>query len=131
MSYISLTKKDLPVYGVDSSNLKEFTTSKKDIEKNKSRIPDKKYIVLDEEVLKKGTAAKVKKNNDDPIVENIANDELTGIYETKSNDEESYSFLLDIEEDKDDEGRPIGRSSTVYSRDKSFIPALEDFKLIK
>ena len=131
MSYISLTKKDLPVYGVDSSNLKEFTTSKKDIEKNKSRIPDKKYIVLEEEVLKKGTAANVKKNNDDPIVENIANDELTGIYETKSNDEESYSFLLDIEEDKDDEGRPIGRSSTVYSRDKSFIPALEDFKLIK
>ena len=119
------------MYGVDSSNLKEFTTSKKDIEKNKSRIPDKKYIVLEEVVLKKGTAAKVKKNNDDPIVENIANDELTGIYETKSNDEESYSFLLDIEEDKDDEGRPIGRSSTVYSRDKSFIPALEDFKLIK
>lgn len=36
-----MTKTDLPIYGIKSKDLREYTTTDKDIEKGKSRIPDK------------------------------------------------------------------------------------------
>jgi len=39
MAYASLTKKNLPIYGIKNKDLREFTTTEKDLDKGISRIP--------------------------------------------------------------------------------------------
>lgn len=51
MSYISALKKNLDVFGVKAKELGKFTTSEKDVEKGKSRIPDPKFKLNSENVL--------------------------------------------------------------------------------
>jgi len=40
MAYISSLKKNLNIYGVKMKELAKFTTTEKDAEKGKTRIPD-------------------------------------------------------------------------------------------
>ena len=39
MAYTSLTKKNLPIYGIRHKTLREFQTTEKDLDKGISRIP--------------------------------------------------------------------------------------------
>jgi hypothetical protein len=39
MSYASKVKTNLPIYGIKNKDLREFTTTEKDVEKGISRIP--------------------------------------------------------------------------------------------
>lgn len=45
LAFISATKQDIPIYGIKSKDLREYTTTDKDIEKGKSRIPDKSVSI--------------------------------------------------------------------------------------
>lgn len=46
LAFISSTKSDMPIYGIKSKDLREYTTTDKDVEKGKSRIPDKSVNFL-------------------------------------------------------------------------------------
>ena len=75
---------------------------------------------------------KFDRTSGEPVVEESKDDEEWDVLDTNNSVlKENSSILFDIEEDKDEEGRPVGRSSTIYSRDKSFTVTLEDFKLLK
>lgn len=50
LAFISATKKDLPIYGINSKDLREYTATDKDVEKGKSRIPDKSVSSRPEKV---------------------------------------------------------------------------------
>lgn len=52
VAYVSKTKKFLQVYGVQHKDLRSYTTSEKDMEKKKSRMPAKEFLLQDESELK-------------------------------------------------------------------------------
>ena len=52
-SYLSVCKRDLPIYGVKSKGLKDFTTSQKDVKKGICRIPLELARIREEDTLKK------------------------------------------------------------------------------
>lgn len=53
-NYASVTKKNLPVYGVAESDLKDYHTVKSDVKKGIVRIPQETYRIKSEDVIKDG-----------------------------------------------------------------------------
>ena len=47
---MDLTGKNLPLYGVKSTNLRDFTTKKKDLKKGISRIPLQTSRIWEEDI---------------------------------------------------------------------------------
>lgn len=54
-NYASVTKKNLPVYGVTESDLKDYHTVKSDVKKGIVRIPQETYRIKSEDVIKDGS----------------------------------------------------------------------------
>jgi len=99
LAFISLTKTDLPIYGIQSKDLREYTTLEKDKEKGKSRIPDKSLLIDEENVMKKNS--KGDRNSGEPVVEE-GDDEEWDICDGEDSNKNESAFLFDIEEDKED-----------------------------
>lgn len=51
-AYIAIHKANCPVYGVVTKDLKDFTTTEKDMKKEISRFPPPEYRLLSEDLLK-------------------------------------------------------------------------------
>lgn len=51
MSFASKTKQNLPIYGIKNKDLREFTTTEKDLEKGISRIPLQLARIFEEDVI--------------------------------------------------------------------------------
>lgn len=122
MAYISLMKTNLPIYGIDSKDLKSITTTEKDKIKGKSRIPDKKYQIEAEEVIVKEEAP-----------------ENSSMISTNEWDTEDYlktsfrasavlsSFQIDLEDEEEKlKESQVYRSSTLYSHATAEDCTLED-----
>jgi serum/glucocorticoid-regulated kinase 2 len=62
MSYISLMKTNLPVYGINAKDLKNVTTTERDRIKGKSRIPGKEFIMETEDIIGKTTPTEEETN---------------------------------------------------------------------
>lgn len=50
-AYIKIFNKNLPIYGVDSKDLKDYTTTEKDFKKGSSRFPLPEKRIYTEELL--------------------------------------------------------------------------------
>lgn len=61
MAFVSKVKKFLSVFGVQHKDLRSYTTSEKDMEKKKSKMPAKEFLLPDESELK--TALSVEKKS--------------------------------------------------------------------
>lgn len=112
MAFISAMKSNLPIYGIDSKDLKNFTTTEKDKIKGKSRIPDKKYLMETEEItIKEETASE----NPSTV--------STNEWDTEDYLKTSFrasavlsSFQIDLEDEEEKlKESQIYRSSTIYS----------------
>lgn len=51
VGYASKTKANLPVYGIKNKDLREFTTTEKDLEKGISRVPLQLARIYEEDVI--------------------------------------------------------------------------------
>jgi len=51
IAYSSKTKQNLPIYGIKNKDLREFTTTEKDLEKGVSRIPLQLARILTEDLI--------------------------------------------------------------------------------
>lgn len=51
-AYIKIFNKNLPIYGVTSKDLKDFTTTEKDLKKSVSRFPLPEMRLTGEDLLK-------------------------------------------------------------------------------
>lgn len=115
MAFISLMKEDLPIYGIDSKDLKAYTTTERDRIKGKSRIPGKELMLAEENILDKQKALMV--------------EEIKDSVDTKDWDTENYlktsfraslvisEFDVEFEEDEDKLFDSQNyRSSTIYTR---------------
>lgn len=51
MAYTSKCKQNLPIYGIKNKELREFTTTEKDVEKGISRLPLQLARIYEEDVL--------------------------------------------------------------------------------
>jgi len=108
-------KENLPIYGIEAKDLKNYTTTEKDRFKNKSRIPGEEFLLKDEEVYDKSKAKLLEESKSTFVGE-------------KDWDSEEYlktSFraslvISEFDVDIDDEDRLIDsqnfRSSTLYTR---------------
>ena len=111
MAFISLMKSNLPIYGIDTKDLKNFTTTEKDKIKGKSRIPDKKYLMEAEEISIK------EENSENPSTVS------TNEWDTEDYLKTSFrasavlsSFQIDLEDEEEKlKESQIYRSSTLYS----------------
>ena len=52
-SYIALKSENLPIYGIKNKELREFTTTEKDLEKGISRVPLILARIYEEDIIKK------------------------------------------------------------------------------
>lgn len=51
-AYIKIFNKNVPIYGVNSKDLRDFTTTEKDLKKSISRFPLPEMRLNDEDLLK-------------------------------------------------------------------------------
>ena len=51
LSFISVAKSNLPIFGVTAKTLHKFTTTDTDVGKGKNRIPSAKYLLDSEKVI--------------------------------------------------------------------------------
>jgi len=51
MAFISTCKKNLSIFGVKAKELNKFTTSEKDVEKGKTRMPDVSFKLSETNIL--------------------------------------------------------------------------------
>ncbi|CAI2363739.1 unnamed protein product [Moneuplotes crassus] len=125
MAYISLMKTNLPIYGIDAKDLKNFTTTEKDKIKGKSRIPGEKYLMETEEVIVK------EENSENPST--ISTNEWDTEDYLKTSFRASAvlsSFQIDLEDEEEKlKDSEIYRSSTLYSNAGAEECTLEDFKI--
>jgi tRNA A-37 threonylcarbamoyl transferase component Bud32 len=120
MAYISLMKLNLPIYGINAKDLKNYTTTEKDKLKGKSRIPDKEYLLGSEEII-----VKTANDNDEPSgVEWDREDYLKTSFRAS---EIISSFQIDLEDEEDRlKEAQTYRSSTIYSSNGEEDCLLED-----
>ena len=59
IAYTAKAKKNLPVYGIKSKDLREFTTTEKDLERGISRIPLQLSRLLEEDILDQQTESMI------------------------------------------------------------------------
>jgi hypothetical protein len=74
--YISVHKDNCPVFCITAKDLKDFTTTEKDMKKSISRFPTPEYRNYQEDLLQQ-TVTKVSKQ--------VSQEEETGDYESKQN----------------------------------------------
>lgn len=95
--------KQMPRYAVDIKHLKKHTTSQSDVKKNKIRIPDKAFLIVE-----------------------LAPRPISPSSCSTDSDQEKITFSSEIIE------RDKTQSKTIYQRNASEIPViLTDFKLIR
>ena len=70
-SYMTVCKKDLPIYGVKPKTLKDFTTSQNDVKKGVCRIPLELARLKEEDTL--GEESKETQESEDDFVQAMAN----------------------------------------------------------
>jgi len=49
--YVDMAQTNLPIFGIQKSNLREFTTTEKDMKKLISKFPPAQFRLKDEDVL--------------------------------------------------------------------------------
>lgn len=50
--FIEMKKENLPIYGISKGNLKEYTTTEKDMKRGQSRAPSPSLRIIDEDLIK-------------------------------------------------------------------------------
>ena len=128
-SYLKLRNIQLRVYGVSYDSLEDFTTSKEDSAKGKSKKPPSRFLIKEEE--------------DQPEEQNKSNidkDTKIATDEEAKNDTVEEAKIDNNEETKNEEGfketeftESIPRLSrgTIFSKDKEKYVSLDDFNIKK
>lgn len=117
--YFNLMKRNLRVYGVSYSHLKDFTTSKKDALKKISKKPPKGNILKSENLFP-----------DDRLdrSESKDNSEISKLHDQS---EESKFDDFEIIRDQKKEGTNKPHVGTIYSKEKGLKVTLDDFEKLK
>lgn len=56
--YAEKYQANLPIFGIDKSNLKEFTTTEKDMKKGQNRFPPNQFRIRSEDLLREADTGK-------------------------------------------------------------------------
>jgi hypothetical protein len=52
LRYLDLRKQNLPIFGISKPNLRDYTTTEKDMKRGQSRMPSPSLRMKDEDLLK-------------------------------------------------------------------------------
>lgn len=119
MAYSSRQKKNLPIYGVKSKDLREFATTEKDRDKGISRIPLALSRLREEDVIKEEEEILIMETQES-YTSNMEH-RSKAIGESRSSSTADYDF--DLEKYRE------GRSSTLYSKSSIGSASYEDFEI--
>ena len=131
LAYVSCKKKNLPIYGIESRSLRDYTTTEKDMKRGITRVPEESKQIKGEDLLSSTAAAS--SSEEEAKLETFASfkekfnlvEEYTSSFSIKGSKNNSIASDFDFD-DMSGQMRK-GRSSTVYSRDLDDA-VLEDFE---
>lgn len=113
MAYISIMKVNLPIYGINSKDLKSYTTTEKDKIKGKSRIPGNSFLLDAEKVIQKDTSGTGEGSTGRDENDWDTEDYLKTSFRASA---VMSSFQLDLEDEEEKLREDQSyRSSTLYS----------------
>ena len=142
MAFLSIEKKNLPIYGLPKvKTLEDFTTTEKDLSRGISRMPLALARLTEEDILKDSQLPSMKKdmsmevdqmNSLDDMV-NLKRQSVAKAIQGQSSIVKTQNELVWLEEDEDDEtmfNRQLESSSeNIFTRDTLKNCRFEDFKI--
>ena len=121
--------RNLPVYGVAYSHLKDFTTSKKDAAKKISKKPPRGNLLKSENLFDEDGEAN-HKNNSDSNKKTKGNSNSNYDYSGFSSGSRSSEFEV-IEDNAFEEKKNRSATGTIYTKEKGKEVTEDDFKKVK
>lgn len=140
-AYIKIFNKNLPIYGVTSKDLRDFTTTEKDLKKSVSRFPLPEMRLNDEDLLKVTPAEQVTAKMSEVVLdekEDFATQQSrrqqqlaseSSMTSSTADEEDPNSFAMD-EQDRQVRMSMAGGGENIFSRDQTKA-RLQDFEFRK